>query len=35
MARSRVVIRVIRTDGERMIAEMVYCVVGPGWKKEN
>ena len=34
-AASRVAIRVIRTDEERMIAEMVCCVLGLSLKKEN
>ena len=32
---SRVAVRVIRTDEERMIAETVCRVLGLGWKKEN
>jgi acetate kinase len=34
-AASRVTVRVIRTDEERMIAKTVCCVLGPGLKKEN
>ena len=34
-AASRVAVRVIRTDEERMIAEKVCCVLGFGSKKEN
>jgi acetate kinase len=34
-ASSRVAVRVIRTDEERMIAKTVCCVLGLGWKKEN
>ena len=34
-AASRVAIRVIRTDEERMIAEVVCCVLGLSLKKEN
>ena len=32
---SRVAVRVIRTDEERMIAETVCCVLGLSLKKEN
>ena len=32
---SRVAVRVIRTDEERMIAKTVCRVLGLGWKKEN
>ena len=35
MAANRVVVRVIPTDEERMIAKTVCCVPGLGWKKEN
>jgi acetate kinase len=34
-AASRVTVRVIRTDEERMIAKTVCCVLGLGLKKEN
>ena len=34
-AASRVVVRVIPTGEERMIAKTVCCVLGLGWKKEN
>jgi len=34
-AASRVAVRVIRTDEERVIAETVCRVLGLGWKKEN
>jgi len=35
MAANRVVVRVIPTDEERMIAKTVCYVPGLGWKKEN
>jgi acetate kinase len=34
-AASRITVRVIRTDEERMIAKTVCCVLGLGLKKEN
>ncbi len=34
-AASRVGVRVIGTDQERMIAEMVCCILGLSLKKEN